>query len=101
MKDIYTKNDIYNFLGKLKASFEKKADYYYYIENDREMSSEELNAEFYSFNYISKLLELSIEDSAKILESALKYYNFSQSGKEGYKPSIEVLDELEQSCGNL
>lgn len=90
--------DVYEFVDRKKiikkfakemARLQKKADKYYYIENNKEMAD-------FNLIYATEVKELAIRLGIynEVYQEALTIYNFKESGKKEYKPSQEQLEEL-------
>ena len=85
------KSELINKFAKEMARLQKKADQYYYIDNNKEMADYVLiyAAELKSF--ASKLVICE-----EMYEEAYKIYDFKYSGKKDYVPSKEQLEELKK-----
>lgn len=75
--------------AKEMARLQKKADKFYYIENNAEMAD-------FNLIYATEVKELAIKLGIceEVYQEAYKIYNFKESGKKEYKPSQEQLEEL-------
>lgn len=85
------KKELITIFAKEMARLQKKADKYYYIDNDKEMTD-------FMLNYASEVKELSIKLGVcnEVYQEAYKIYNFRESGKKEYIPSQEQLEELKK-----
>lgn len=83
------KKELINKFAKEMARLQKKADRYFYVENNKEMSD-------YMLIYASELRDFASKLGIKqeMYQEAYKIYNFKNSGKTGYKPTMEELEEL-------
>ena len=86
---IERKELIYKF-AKEMARLQKKADKYYYIDNNKEMSD-------YVLIYATELKDFAskLGICEEMYREAYKIYDFRNSGKKGHVPSVEQLEELE------
>ena len=87
--ELIEKKELINKFAKEMARLQKKADRYYYVENNKEMSD-------YMLIYASELRDFASKLGIKqeMYQEAYKIYNFKNSGKTGYKPTTEELEEL-------
>ena len=83
------KAELISKFAKEMARLQKKADKYYYIDNNKEMAD-------YVLIYATELKEFAIKLGIceEMYEEAYKIYDFKYSGKKDYIPSKEQLDEL-------
>lgn len=83
------KKELINKFAKEMARLQKKADRYYYIENDKEMAD-------YVLIYTTELKEIAskLGICEEMYQEAYKIYDFRNSGKDGYVPNAEQLEEL-------
>ena len=85
------KKELIAIFAKEMARLQKKADKYYYIDNDKEMAD-------FMLSYATEVKELSIklEVCNEVYQEAYKIYNFRESGKREYVPTKEQLEELKK-----
>lgn len=83
------KQELINKFAKEMARLQKKADKYYYIDNDKEMADHVLI-------YATELKEFAskLGICKEMYEEAFKIYDFRNSGMKEYVPTNEQLDEL-------
>lgn len=83
------KQELINKFAKEMARLQKKADKYYYIENNKEMAD-------YVLIYVIELKGLAseLEICEEMYQEAYKIYDFRNSGKKGYTLTKEQLEEL-------
>ena len=83
------KKELISKFAKEMARLQKKADKYYYIENDKNMSD-------YILVYATELKEFAskLGICEEMYQEAYKIYDFRNSGKKEYTPSQEQLEEL-------
>lgn len=83
------KKELINKFAKEIARLQKKADRYYYIENDKEMAD-------YVLIYAIELKEFAskLGICEEMYQEAYKIYDFRNSGKDGYVPNADQLEEL-------
>ena len=83
------KKELISKFAKEMARLQKKADKYYYIENDKNMSD-------YILIYAAELKEFAnkLGICEEMYQEAYKIYDFRNSGKKEYVPSQEQLEEL-------
>lgn len=83
------RDELINKFAKELARLQKKADKYFYIDNDTEMADFELS-------YATEVKELASKLGIcnEMYEKAYKIYDFRKSGKTGYKPTEQQLEEL-------
>ena len=83
------KKELINKFTKEIARLQKKADRYYYIENDKEMAD-------YVLIYAIELKEFAskLGICEEMYQEAYKIYDFRNSGKDGYVPNADQLEEL-------
>lgn len=89
--ELIEKKELINEFAKEMARLQKKADKYYYIENDINMSD-------YVLIYATELKEFATKLGIceEMYQEAYKIYNFKNSGKTGYKLSEKELEELKK-----
>ena len=83
------KKELINKFAKEMARLQKKADKYYYIDDNKEMADYVLIYAVELKNFASKL---GICD--EMYQEAYTIYDFRNSGKKDYTPSKEQLEEL-------
>ena len=83
------KKELVSKFAKEMARLQKKADRYYYIDNNKEMADFELN-----YAYEVKELASKLGICKEMYEEAYQFYDFRNSGKKDYKPTEEQLEEL-------
>lgn len=85
------KNELISKFAKEMARLQKKADKYYYIDNNKEMAD-------YVLIYAAELKGFAskLGICEEMYEEAYKIYDFKYSGKKGYVPSKEQLEELKK-----
>lgn len=83
------KEELIKEFAKEMARLQKKADRYFYIDNNIEMSA-------FVLNYATELKEFAskLGICEEMYKEAYKIYNFKDSGKKSYIPSQEQLEEL-------
>ena len=83
------KKELIDKFAKEMARLQKKADKYYYIENDKDVSD-------YILIYATELKEFASKLGIReeMYQEAFKIYNFKNSGKTGYKLTEKELEEL-------
>lgn len=83
------KEELISKFGKEMARLQKKADKYYYIENDKNMAD-------YVLIYATELKGFAskLGICEEMYHEAYKIYNFKNSRKTGYRPTAEELEEL-------
>lgn len=83
------KKELISKFAKEMARLQKKADKYYYIENDKNMSD-------YILIYAAELKEFAnkLGICEEMYQEAYKIYDFRNSGKKEYVPIQEQLEEL-------
>ena len=83
------KKELINEFAKEMARLQKKADKYYYIDNNKEMSD-------YVLIYATELKDFAskLGICERMYREAYKIYDFRNSGREEYIPSKEQLEEL-------
>lgn len=83
------KQELINKFAKEMAKLQKKADKYYYIENNKEMAD-------YVLIYAIELKGIAskLEICEEMYQEAYKIYDFRNSGKKDYTPTKEQLEEL-------
>lgn len=83
------KKELINEFAKEMARLQKKADKYYYIDNNKEMSD-------YVLIYATELKDFAskLGICERMYREAYKIYDFRNSGSEEYIPSKEQLEEL-------
>ena len=85
------KKELISKFAKEMARLQKKADKYYYIEGNKEMSEYVLIYAVELKNFASKL-----GICEEMYDEAYTIYDFRNSGKKHYMPSKEQLEELEK-----
>lgn len=86
MFGIMTKRKIIKAFAKDIAYKQKRADWQYYIGNDKEMSSYMLEG----VSHMQRLMrDLGI--TAEVYKEAYKIYDFRNSGKKDFVPNLEEL----------
>lgn len=96
MKFFITKKKLIKELSKELAYLQINADWWYYVYSSkdinerREMSSSNLDdvVELRTICYTLGILK-------EVYDEAYKIYDFRNSGKEGYKPDIELIKKLQ------
>lgn len=80
------KSTIVKTFAKELARLQKRADKYYYIDNDQDMSS-------YILDRVIPLRDLTHKFGItnKVYTEAYKIYDFRNSGKKDYSPNLEDL----------
>lgn len=75
--------------AKEMARLQKKADKYYYIENNKDMAD-------FVLNYATEVKGLAskLGICEEMYQEAYKIYDFNFSGKREYMPTKEQLEEL-------
>lgn len=68
---------------------QNEADWWYYILHDQEMSSFVLDG-LQTFNDIANRFGIYDE----MYHQALQIYDFSQSGKDGYNPDLDMIEDF-------
>ena len=86
MKILVFRKTIVKAIAKEIAEYQRKADYFYYIRKDQEMSSFELE-KVTTLKYLSNKLGIT----KQVYEEAYKIYDFRNSGKKGFKPNLEEI----------
>lgn len=83
------KEELISKFAKEMARLQKKADKYYYINNDKDMSD-------YVLIKASELKEFAskLDICEEMYQEALKIYNFSESGKTNTNLTENKLNEL-------
>ena len=83
------KKELIQNFAKEMARLQKKADKYYYVDNNKEMVG-------YVLTYATELKEFAskLGICEEMLQEAYKIYDFSESGKKDYIPSKAKLEEL-------
>ena len=83
------KKELISKFAKEMARLQKKADKYYYVENNKEMADYVLIYAVELKDFASKL-----GICEEMYHEALKIYDFSNSGKKEYNLTKEQLEEL-------
>jgi predicted MPP superfamily phosphohydrolase len=80
------KKTIIKVFAKELARLQKRADKYYYIDNDQDMSS-------YMLDRVIPLKDLTnkLGITNKVYDEAYKIYDFRNSGEKDYSPDLEEL----------
>ena len=86
MIKMFSKKRIINVFALYLAKKQKKADYFYYIEQDEEMSDFTLSS-LSSVRDIINILGIGEE----VYSEAYKIYDFRNSGKKDFVPDLEEL----------
>jgi hypothetical protein len=86
MKVIVFRKTIIKAIAKEIAEYQRKADYFYYIRKDQDMSSFELER-VSPLKYLSNRLGIAKE----VYEEAYKIYDFRNSGKKDFEPNLEEI----------
>lgn len=83
------KKELIEKFAKEMARLQKKADQYYYIDNNKEMAD-------YVLIYSTELKEFAskLGICEEMYQEAYKIYDFRNSGKQEFTPSQEQLKEL-------
>ena len=84
------RKELISKFAKEMARLQKKADKYYYIDNNKEMAD-------YVLIYATELKEFAskLGICEEMYQEAYKIYDFRNSGKKEHIPSVEQLEELE------
>ncbi len=87
------RKELISKFAKEMARLQKKADRYYYIEKNKEMSD-------FVLNYATEVKELAskLEICEEMYEEAYRIYDFRKSGQGDYTLSEEQLEELKKWC---
>lgn len=85
------KGELIDIFANEMATLQKKADIYYYIDNNRDMSDYILIKASYLKDLISKLGICN-----EVYNKAYDIYDFRNSGKNDYQPSEEQLEKLKK-----
>lgn len=83
------KKELIQNFAKEMARLQKKADKYYYVDNNKEMADYVL-----TLTIELKAIASNLGVCNEMYEEAKKIYDFSQSGKKDYIPNREKLEEL-------
>lgn len=86
MFGLVTRKRIISEFAKDIAHKQKRADYYYYVNNDQEMSSFMLDGVHHMCDLMRNLCIMD-----EVYNKAYEYYNFRNSGKKGFIPDMELL----------
>lgn len=86
MKIIVFRKTIIKAIAKEIAEYQRKADYFYYIRNDQEMSNYEVE-HVTPLKYLANKLGIT----KQVYEEAYKIYDFRNSGKKNFKPNLEEI----------
>ena len=91
MKVFITRKRLIKEFAKEMAYLQMRADKYYYIHKDQNMSD-------FMLNYASELKDFSkkLGICNDMYQEAYKLYDFRKSGKKDYIPSKEVLERLKK-----
>ena len=95
MKIIIFRKTIIKVIAKDIAEYQRKADYFYYIKKDKDMSNFELD-KVTPLKYLSNKLGIT----KKVYEEAYKIYDFRNSGKKGFEPNLEEIKSNKCLWGN-
>lgn len=86
MKLIILRKTLIKKIAKEIAEYQRKADYFYYINKDKKMSSHCLD-NVMPLKFLSNKLGITTQ----VYEEAYKIYDFRKSGKKGFKPNLEEI----------
>ncbi len=88
--ELIERKELISKFAKEMARLQKKADKYYYIDNNKEMAD-------YVLIYATELKDFAskLGICEEMYQEAYKIYDFRNSGKKGHVPSVEQLEELE------
>lgn len=91
MKFLTRRKTIIKELSTELAYLQIRADYWYYINKNQEMSSSILE-------YVTELKEIANRFGVlkSVYDSAYQIYNFRNGGKKEYNPDIELLKKLDK-----
>lgn len=89
VNEFIEKKELVSKFAKEMARLQKKADRYYYVEDDKDMASHALTYATELKDFASKL-----GICEEMYDEAYKIYDFRKSGKKDYVLSEEQLDEL-------
>ena len=80
------KKELVSKFAKEMARLQKKADKYYYVDNDKEMAD-------YVLIYAIELKEFAskLGICKEMYDEAYKIYDFRNRGREDYEPNLEEL----------
>lgn len=86
MFGLIRKKTIIKVFAKELARLQKRADKYYYIDNDQDMSS-------YMLDRVIPLKDLTnkLGITNKVYDETYKIYDFRNSGEKDYSPDLEEL----------
>jgi len=89
MFGLISKRKLISTFAKELAYKQRRADHWYYIRNNQEMSS-------YVLEHIEGIrnLALKLGITKEIYDMAYKIYDFRNSGKKDYKPNLNELSKL-------
>lgn len=89
INEFIDKKELVQKFAKEMARLQKKADRYYYIDNNKEGADYILNQASYLKDFA---LKLGI--CKEMYKDAYLIYDFRKSGRKDYKPTEEQLEEL-------
>lgn len=86
MFGLISKKKMISTFAKELAYKQKKADKFYYIDNNQEMSS-------YVLEHVDEIKDLTIKlgITKDVYNEAYKIYDFRNSGKKDYEPDLDAL----------
>lgn len=92
IKFLITRKRLIKELAEEMARLQKRADRWYYIDDNKEMSD-------FILNYASEIKAFASKLGIcnEMYQEAYKIYDFRKSGKKDYKPSKEILEMLKKS----
>lgn len=90
MLDLISRRVIISVLAEELAEKQKRADYWFYIRKNQEMSS-------YVLHHVEEIKRITIKlgISKEVYDAAYRIYDFRNSGKKNYVPD---LNELSKWC---
>lgn len=88
---VINRNRLINEFAEELACIQNEADFWYYILHDQEMSSFVLDTLGSSRDLAYRLGILD-----EVYKQALTIYDFSQSGKDGFRPDLEYIEQMHQ-----
>lgn len=89
MFGLISKKKLIKLFSEELATKQIKADYWYYIKNDQNMSSFILES-VHEIRVLANKLGITKD----MYESAYKIYDFRNSGKKHYAPDLQLLEQL-------
>lgn len=89
MKILTTRNKIIKEFALELANIQMKADKWFYIMNDQEMSS-------YMINKVEVIKDMTVRLGicGQVYNEAYKIYDFRESGTKNFKPNLEFLRNI-------